>query len=205
ALSRVSADFSPDSGRSHDTAAPGEKAGIVTAGLPNNYAAAPINLPAPLLFHLPDPDIAEQDVVRLAVILQADVPLGRPVLQRPLVEAGVDDLLAVELHLQLRADTGDDHAVPLVRRPRHVLRGGGGADDAAVVVRRQFSLLVGGIENLRLDAGFDGVGGVTDAEENAAVASGRIGVLDIEHEVAVLLVGPEVVVVALPAGLALAG
>ena len=90
---------------------------------------------------LTDPDVAELDVVRAAVILETDVAFQWPVLHRTLIQLGIDDRLAVEFHLQMVADAGDDHAIPFVRRSRLVGGWGDRADDPTVIMRPEWVCL----------------------------------------------------------------
>src|SRR5688572_12658647 len=80
-------------------------------------------------------NVAEKNVVRLPMVLQADVAFQRAVAQGALIELRVDDLLSIEFDLQVAADAGNHHAVPLVRRARHVGGRSDETDDATVIVR----------------------------------------------------------------------
>ena len=77
--------------------------------------------PVPRIRFLPtefaDANAAEPDVVRLAVILKADVAFQRSIFHGALVELRINDLFAVEFHLQMAANAREYHAIPFVRRP----------------------------------------------------------------------------------------
>ena len=79
--------------------------------------------------------------------------------------------MVVEADLEVGAARRDDHAVPLAGGARHVLRGADGRDDPAVVVVGHLARLPGGVEDLGLDAGRHGLGGVPHTEEDPAVAA----------------------------------
>ena len=79
-------------------------------------------------------------VMRLAVVLQTDVTLERPVFHCPLIELDVGNLFAVKIDLQVIANAGNNHTVPLIRRTRHVFCGTHGTNNAPVIMVPQRTL-----------------------------------------------------------------
>jgi len=65
---------------------------------------------------LSNTNVAELDVIRLAVILKSNVSFQWPVFHRPLIELRVGDLLPIEFDLKVTADACHHHPIPLMRR-----------------------------------------------------------------------------------------
>ena len=87
-----------------------------------------------------DPNVTEMKVIGLPVILQGNISFQGSVTDSGLfsfaflVELVVDDLLAVEVHLEVVALAGDDHLVPFSRLLRHILGRPDRTDNAAMIV-----------------------------------------------------------------------
>ena len=94
----------------------------------------------PSLLQFLDPDVAEVQVVGFPVILKRDVSLRRTVTHPGvfpfafLVELVVDDLLAVEIHLEVVSLAGNNHLVPLAGFLRHIPGRPDRSDNAAMIV-----------------------------------------------------------------------
>ena len=83
----------------------------------------------------------------------------------------VDDLFAVEVHLEVVAFAAYDHLVPFSRLFRHVLGWPDRADYAAMIMVPH--LVVGlavRVQNLTLDTRLHGILGVADAKIHATVS-----------------------------------
>ena len=67
-----------------------------------------------LVFEFANSDVAKLDVVRLTVILEADIALQGPIFHGAFIELNIDDLFAIQFDLKVAADARDDHPIPLV-------------------------------------------------------------------------------------------
>ncbi len=98
----------------------------------------------------------------------------------------VDNLLAVEVHLEMVALAGYDHLVPFSGLFRHVLGRSDRADYAAMIMVSHF--VVGfavRVQNLTLDPSLHGILWVADAKIYPTVPPFGILVFDLEDEVLV--------------------
>ncbi len=81
-----------------------------------------------------DSHVAKLDVVRLPVVLEANVTFKRPVFHGSLAQVHVNNLLSIQFDLALTSDAGYDHSIPFSRRSGHILRSGGFRFDNATMI-----------------------------------------------------------------------
>lgn len=70
-----------------------------------------------LLCQFANADVAEQEIVWFAVVLKPNITLQRTVLHGSLIQSSINNLFAIQIDLEMAANTGQDHSIPFMRRP----------------------------------------------------------------------------------------
>jgi hypothetical protein len=132
------------------------------------------------------------------VILKSDVSLLRLILQTPFREFDLVDQHSVEGNCDHTVQACDVHGIPFSGWLGGIrLRCDSGKDASGGVMMMEF-LLACGISDLHFDHRSDGVQGIGHIEIEAAVSTCFVFVFEGDCEVAVGLLGPEVVAIAFP-------